>query len=445
MRSLRRRALLSGGLIAVLSVIAVSMVMFAYIDQASLTRFDRALLDHHIQLSVALSNNAADPGALETVLTDPNYGRPFSGRYWQVTAANGTIYASPSLFGSTLSGTAPAGDRLDIWTAEAPDGGRMRGMRQRITLDDGSRWDVVVAENLRVLDEERSQSRRGLAIGFAAVAGLGLVGALLQTAAVIRPLERLRDDVARRWNHADRLDTGDYPSEVVPLVTDINRLIDRNQDIVARARRQSADLAHAVKTPSSILRNELAELAAGGHDVSRAQEALNRIDAQVGRSLARMRTENIAVMSARADLTASVDVFVRLFSTIATRDGKTLEAETESGLGVRMDKRDLDEILGNLLDNAHKWCSHTIRLSARAAGSDVEIRIEDDGPGIAESERQAVLDSGRRLDMSKPGTGLGLTIVADLVSAYGGELRLEKSATLGGLSVRVRLPSRLSA
>lgn len=267
----------------------------------------------------------------------------------------------------------------------------------------------------------------------------------LQTAAVMRPLQRLRDDVAKRWNQNDRLNTSDYPSEVIPLVNDINKLIARNQDIVVRARRQAADLAHSVKTPSSILRNELVELANRGHDVSRAQEALNRIDAQVGRSLARMRTDSVVSVSSQTDLTASIDLFARLFTTMANRDGKSLEVDAERSITIRMDKGDLDEILGNLLDNALKWCRHTIRLTALATEKHVHIRIEDDGPGIPEAERQAVLDSGRRLDISKPGPGLGLTIVSDLISAYAGELHLDKSAALGGLSVSLRVSKNFAA
>ncbi len=145
---------------------------------------------------------------------------------------------------------------------------------------------------------------------------------------------------------------------------------------------------------------------------------------------------------AKTDLSHSVDRFARLFDMMARREGKRFDVTREPGLTVRMDTQDIEEVLGNLLDNALKWCRSTVTLSARKRTGGIEIVIEDDGPGIPEADRAEVMRSGTRLDSSKPGTGLGLAIASDLLQAYGATLVLEDSATLGGLAVRVMLPQR---
>jgi signal transduction histidine kinase len=131
-----------------------------------------------------------------------------------------------------------------------------------------------------------------------------------------------------------------------------------------------------------------------------------------------------------------------MFGMMAKRDGKTLEVACDQGLMIRMDPQDFEEVLGNLLDNALKWCRSTLALSARKRSGGIEVLIEDDGPGIPEADRAEALRSGARLDTSKPGTGLGLAIAGDLLLAYGATLALEQSTALGGLAVRILLPSR---
>ncbi|MDZ4066416.1 MAG: ATP-binding protein, partial [Tabrizicola sp.] len=145
----------------------------------------------------------------------------------------------------------------------------------------------------------------------------------------------------------------------------------------------------------------------------------------------------------RTDLSHSINRFSRLFNAMAARDGKSLATVCDPGLTIRVDAQDIEEVLGNVLDNALKWCAHSISLSARRVGDGIEIRVEDDGPGIPEADRAEALRSGGRLDTSKPGTGLGLAIAIDLLRAYGASLDLDASAGLGGLAVRMTLPARL--
>jgi signal transduction histidine kinase len=286
--------------------------------------------------------------------------------------------------------------------------------------------------------------RRSLIGAFAMVAAFGLLSVLIQTSAIVTPLEKLRKDVAARWDRNEELVETDYPEEVAPLVVDINTLLQRNREIVQRSRRQAADLAHALKTPSAILRNELQALSEKSRDMDRALDALDRMDAQLGRSLARVRMANSGEATfARTDLSNSVNRLTRLFGSMAKRDGKHLKINCEPDLGIRVDAQDIEEVLGNLLDNALKWCRDTIALTVRQVPQGIEILIEDDGPGIAEQDRGAAIQSGGRLDTSKPGTGLGLAIANDLMQVYDASLALEKSERLGGLAVRILLPAGL--
>jgi len=396
MLSLRRTAMIGGALSAMASILVGAFVLLSSIEDNVLERFDRALSDRHTQLVVALSYTAAEPENLRTMIFDPRYSTPFSGRYWQVNAPDGTVYTSGSMFG----------------------------------------------ENLRV----PQQTRRSLLLAFVLVALLGLAGAILQTTTILRPLDKLRRDVAQRWEQDENLTVEDYPEEVAPLVADINNLLDRNRDIISRARRQAADLAHALKTPTAILRNELEALSAHGQDMDAATDALGRVDAQLGRSLARMRAANSgASAAARTDLSNSVNRFTRLFSSMAERDGKQMATTCDADLMIRMDQQDIEEVMGNMLDNALKWCNSRISLTARSWDQGVELVIEDDGPGIPEGRERDALRSGGRLDSPKPGTGLGLAIAIDLLQAYGAELNLEKSDDLGGLAVRIFIPSGMSS
>jgi signal transduction histidine kinase len=444
MLSLRKRAWISGGLSALVAVSVGTLLLYSFLNQRVLARFDRSLVERHTQIVVALSNVPDDPGALGELIFDPEYQTPFSGRYWQVLGPAGQMHTSASLFEATLPAPKEQSDQLLVTDGLGPEAEEVRIAYQVITLEDGSEWGVAVAERRSELIAERAETRRSLILAFALVAALGLFSTLLQTAAILRPLETLRKDVAQRWERDEELNDTDYPEEVAPLVGDINTLLQRNRDIVSRSRRQAADLAHALKTPSAILRNELTALSEGGLEVGKAIDALDRVDAQLGRSLARIRMSNSGETTfARTDLSNTVSRFARLFGAMAKREGKELRIDCDPDLNIRMDAQDIEEVIGNLLDNALKWCRTTIALTARRGGSGIDLLIEDDGPGIADKDKSEAMRSGGRLDTSKPGTGLGLAIASDLLHAYGATFVLETSPMLGGLAVKIALPERL--
>ncbi len=444
MLSLRQRALLGGVATGALSVGVGTLVVFSYINTRVLEQFDENLRDRHTQLIVGLSAATNDPEALRDLMFDPAYGTPYSGRYWQVTDSSGATFTSASLFDETIAEPARAGEEATVWNTSGPDDEAVRSVYQKITFEDGTQWGVSVAESRLELISERRSAQSNLLPVFALVGLIGVAGSLLLMSAIAGPLRKLRADVAHRWDRGDDLEPGDYPDEVSPLVEDLNKLLHRNREIVAGSRRQAADLAHALKTPTAILRNELTSLSEAGSDTAPADDALNRIDAQLQRSLARMRASNTAELThSKTDLSNSVHRLSRLFSVMADREGKTLITSCESGLSVRMDPQDIEEVIGNLLDNALKWCRGTIQISARRVRDGIELCVEDDGPGVPTDAQQAVLRSGERLDTSVSGTGLGLAISVDLLNAYGAKLNLGTSADLGGLSCRVLIPGQM--
>lgn len=441
MLSLRARAWISGGLSALVVIASGTILLNSFIDQRVQERFDRTLEERLTQIVVALSNSPDDPERLNELIFDPVYQTPLSGRYWQVTGPDGQTYTSASLFEATLPDAGDLSGQLTVSDLAGPADEPVRAAFQLITLEDGRRWSVAVAESRSALIAERQEMRRSLIGAFTLVAAFGVLTVLLQTSAIVRPLERLRQEVAARWDRNEELVEADYPEEVAPLVGDINTLLQRNREIVRRSRRQAADLAHALKTPSAILRNELQALSEQSPDMDRAIDALNRMDAQLARSLARVRLANTGETTfARTDLSHSVDRLSRLFGAMARREGKQLTTACDPGLGIRVDAQDIEEVLGNLLDNALKWCRESISLTVRQLQAGIEVLIEDDGPGIPEKDRNEAVQSGGRLDMSKPGTGLGLAIALDLLQVYNASLTLEQSRSLGGLAVRVLLP-----
>ncbi|MEW2916024.1 HAMP domain-containing sensor histidine kinase [Ruegeria sp. ANG10] len=426
-----------------MSVAVGTLAVFSFIDARISNRFDATLRDRHTQLVVGLSVTTQEPDALRDLMFDPAYSAPYSGRYWQVTTGNGEVYTSASLFDETIAEPPDISEDTTLWNTAGPEGEALRSAYQKISFEDGTVWGISVAESQAQLVNERRAAQRSLLPVFGLVGLIGVASSLMLMSAILGPLRKLRADVAHRWDTDDNLTPTDYPDEVAPLVDDLNQLLHRNRDIVSGSRRQAADLAHALKTPATILRNELQAMSQSGVDTDIADEALDRIDSQLGRSLARIRALNTAELThSRTDVSHSVERLARLFTTIAEREDKILEVKSDPELWVRMDTQDIEEVLGNLLDNAVKWCRGKVRLTAKRHKDCVEICIEDDGPGIPEDAIREALRSGGRLDTSVRGSGLGLAIAVDLLNAYGAHFDLGKSAALGGLSGRVVIPTK---
>jgi signal transduction histidine kinase len=199
-------------------------------------------------------------------------------------------------------------------------------------------------------------------------------------------------------------------------------------------------MAHALKTPSAILRNELEALARQNVDVTQALDAMTRIDGQLKRSLARIRAANShGSAQLQTDVSHSIERLASLFQRMPEFNAKQLDLRIPPELSVPVDRQDIEEILGNLLENAFRWSKSRLLVTGSKDDDLVIIRVEDDGPGIPEADRREALRSGGRLDSSVPGSGLGLAIAGDLLQAYGGNLQLLTSPELGGLCVEITI------
>ena len=442
MMSLRMRAISGGVIWAGFVTVIGSLVLGGFIEKQAQTRFDETLMARHDRAIVALANSGGDPNQLALQLSDPAYQSPFSGHYWQIQNENGgEPLVSRSLTDALLSEIDGASDRRALGTISGPANQTLRSIAQPIILNDGDSWTVQVASSTESLVRDQNALRQRINLAKVFVSFFAILGALGIAIFTLRPLTHLRKDVTERWTNDGNLVTTKYPIEVQPLVSDINELLTRNRDIIGRSRRQAADLAHALKTPSAILRNELEGLKLEGVAINNSLDALDRLDAQLARSLARMRAEQgSAAEYSVTDIDASLGRMTRAFQAMAKNKDRSMHVMIDPSLSARINQDDFEEIIGNLLDNALKWSVSAISLSAFSMGRTIGVFIEDDGPGIPVEDRERVFSSGLRLDEAKPGTGLGLAIACELSRAYGGSIKIRDSSNLGGASFVVSLP-----
>ena len=375
-------------------------------------------------------------------LAETLFETPYSGWYWQIGGAGPNRLRSRSLWDQSLN-PGPAVKReegLSLHLARGPEDQSLRVARREILLPEASApltFDVAadLADNRREI--ERFDSVVLWALG---VMGVGLVVAMvIQVRFGLRPLRRIRRALVRiRAGRESRLDDH-FPREIAPLAREINTLLDHNAEVVTRARTHVGNLAHALKTPLSVLGNEASGEAGPLAEQVGRQTALMR--RQVDHHLMRARAAATAeVLGARTALAPVAGDLVRAIERLHRASEIRITLDCASDLAFRGEAQDLEEMIGNLLENAAKWAAREIRLSARAEAAVLEIDIDDDGPGLEAHAMEQVMARGERLDESVSGSGLGLAIVRDLAELYGGAIRLERSA-LGGLGARLRLPA----
>jgi signal transduction histidine kinase len=257
------------------------------------------------------------------------------------------------------------------------------------------------------------------------------------------PINQLRNRLAAVHKGVDARVGGAYPAEVQPVVDELNALLDERERRVARAVAKAGDLAHGLKTPLAVLAHEAQQVRATGHEQVAAEmdQQIDRMRRQVDYHLARARSvASSASPGARASIAASAEGIARVLQRLHSERGMLIEIDAPASHAFSGQREDLDEMLGNLLDNACKWARSRVRIVSSRANGAVLIAVDDDGPGIAESMREAVLQRGVRADEAAPGSGLGLAIVRDLAELYGGSIALDVSRA-GGVQASLRLPA----
>jgi signal transduction histidine kinase len=269
-----------------------------------------------------------------------------------------------------------------------------------------------------------------------------LVAGLVQVRRGVSPINKLRGRVAGLHEGRDRRVDGTYPAEVQPLVNDLNVLLDNREQAVRRAIAKAGDLAHGLKTPLAILAHEADRAkAAGQSEVGAAiEQQVDRMRRQIDYHIAHARAAAAgAAPGTLCSISDSAEGLARALRRLYAERGLSIDVHVPPNLSARVQREDLDEMIGNLLDNACKWGRSRVTLDAHVAGAGVDVTVDDDGSGLANEMRDAVLLRGVRADEAAPGSGLGLAIVRDLAEVYGGSISLETSP-LGGLRARLRLP-----
>lgn len=270
-----------------------------------------------------------------------------------------------------------------------------------------------------------------------------LLGGIFYVRRGVSPITQLRQRLSAVHAGATRRVEGEFPSEIEPLITDLNALLEHHERTIARAQSKAGDLAHGLKTPLAVLTKEAAEADAAGHTAlaESMRQQVDRMRRQIDYHLASARAAaSGATMSARCVVADSMDGLVRTVARIYAERGLTIEADIDPSHVVRVQREDLDEMVGNVLDNACKWARRRVRISASSADDLVRIIVDDDGQGVPAEKRDDVLKRGVRADQNAPGSGFGLAIVSDLAGIYSGSIGLTDSP-LGGTRAVLTLPA----
>lgn len=463
-RSLRWRLLGLTLLAVALALLGAGLLISSLFRTHVTAQFDTQLLRQLDQLTAALEPDAQQRPQLKMPLSDPRWHTPYSGLYWQIEALAPAgaapsparpLLRSRSLWDSELA--LPPDDlgrgELHHHQIPGPDGQGLLALERRVQFvnaDQGAAqaapgWRLTVAADMAELESAVASFSRQLALSLTVLGLALLLAAWAQVSLGLLPLRKLQTAVLSiRQGREQRL-RGAFPAEVDPLVQDFNHVLDQNEQVVKRARQMAGNLAHAIKTPLAVL-GHLAEDPSPERRAwaGQLQEQVASIRHQVDWHLGRARAAGAGIAGMRTDVAPVVDGLVRVMRKVhAQREGRpelviTL-APLPENLQFAGESQDLQEMVGNLLDNACKWARSRVLLAASHADGQLRIRIEDDGPGLSEAERSRVFERGVRADERTPGTGLGLDIARELAGLYQGEVRLGV-AGLGGLQAELALP-----
>lgn len=429
--SIRGRLIWLSAAWLIAALLAAYLVIGAVLERFITQRFDAeaaAIADG------LMANTQADPGGLAELYAapaDPRFAAPLSGWYWQI-AADGEVFATS---GSLYDATLPGGTLVTGVAATGPGDQALRLLRRDFTVPGSTEaLSVTVTAPQSEIDAALSAVRRPLALTLILL-GAGLVVAvLLQVTAGLSALKRMGRDLRDvRGGKKDALPRPDA-SELRPVAAEINALLGQNRDQLTRTREQISNLAHSLKTPLMALQGELP------HDHP-GQAMIARMDRQIGWHLKRARSAGgPRVLGQRTELAPVIDDLALVLRRAFQDRGLTLRREIAEGTVLPVEQQDLQEMLGNLMENAAKWANARVAVRTQAEDGQISVTVADDGPGMQDADHLRALSRGTRLDERGAGSGLGLAIVAELAALNGGALQLGRDGELGGLSARITLP-----
>jgi signal transduction histidine kinase len=440
-RSLALRLIVGAGVWIAAALLAGGFALSNLFQDTVERNFD-ARLEVLLESLVAVSElDTQGQPQLSRGLGEPRFDQPYSGWYWEIAEGGKPLLRSRSLWDQELSMSDETATteayRHDV---VGPDNQPLRLVEREITLPGLThRLRFGVAGETSETEAAVTSFNKTLFWSLGLL-GVGLLVALLiQIRFGLQPLRRIRQAIiAVRTGRAQRLE-GDFPVEIEPLSNELNVLIEHNAAVLERARTQVSNLAHALKTPLSVLTNE-SNAAEGplAETVKRQTASMRR---QIDHYLARARTAAAArVLGVRTDVGAVVEDLRRTLERIHVERRIRIETRLPGGLAFRGERQDLEEMLGNLADNACKWAKSQVVIAARREGNHIQFLVDDDGPGVPAEQRDALFHRGKRLDESVPGSGHGLAIVREIAELYGGSVSLGVAPS-GGLRAMLSLPA----
>jgi signal transduction histidine kinase len=449
--SLALRLFLSATAWTVVILFATGIILSSIYRDAVERSFDRRLGVYLRTLvaDVVAPEQSADRA--EPMLGEPLFDLPLSGWYWQVTRLGATkpdVRSSRSLWDSNLpaldDAVAPVGaDGTRHGYVTGPEDQRLRIVERNVDLGEDGRYLIAVAGDPQEIDDETRSFDQALIVTFGTLTLVLIFITMFQVRFGLAPLKRISESLAAiRAGTAERLE-GNFPVEIAPLARETNALLEANREIVERARTHVGNLAHALKTPLSVIFNEAA---ARGDDSLAAKviEQTNIMRDQIAHHLERARlAARLKVVGGVTDVVPVVTALTRTMEKIYQPRGIAIDLHAPGEVRFRGERQDLEEMVGNLVDNACKWAQMRVSVEVvpdAAVRPMVRIVVDDDGPGLSPGQRDQVARRGRRLDETKPGSGLGLSIVVELSTLYGGSLSLS-TAPIGGLRAELVLPA----
>ncbi len=449
-RSLVRRLVLIAGIWTLLVVLIAGVFLTAQFRSAAIRRFDQSLA---VLTDDLYAGSTVEDGQLRApILTDIRATRAYSGRYWVILdksldGAMKPVERSRSLFDSDLMLSSKQIDQLDAapgqtqyFNMRGPQDKPLRAAAILARLPGYA--DPVVflaAEDRTPIDADADRFAGVTAIALTILAGGLILATVVQVRFGLTPLFRLRREVAAvRRGKAERVD-GIYPEELEPLARELNALLSHNQEVVERQRTHVGNLAHALKTPLSVMLTEASQQPGQLAEVveRQAQTMREQVDHHLRRARAAARSQT---SGERTPIEPILDELAVTLERIFQDKGIEIDWRCPEDLAFQGEKQDFMELAGNVMENAGKWCKGRIRAEATPSGeARMILTVDDDGPGLPPEERAQALKRGQRLDENAPGSGLGLSIVDELTRAYGGSVQLGESP-MGGLRVTLDLP-----
>ncbi|WP_036859706.1 sensor histidine kinase [Porticoccus hydrocarbonoclasticus] len=430
--------MLATSLILVVLVIPVAGLLLSYnLREAVNTAFDERL---ESLLNVVLAgieyDRQTDTLALNQRLGDARFDQVFSGWYWQISDNASRVLTSRSLWDQRLPLT--AGPQLQYSTISGPNGETLRKLERDVRLPRlPVTLHVAVAADLSEVDAALARFEQLLWLSLVSLGILLLLGIWCQLHWGLEPLRRIRSNLqAVERGDCERLDT-DLPEELNNLATAINTVLERDRQLMSRARTAAGNLAHAIKTPVSVMMTTTEQLPASQRETMASE--LKRLNEAVRHHLARASAAGPVVLRPRVTLSVALEPVFNGISRLAERKNITFQKPEVPPLQLQIDAQDLQEIVGNLLENALRWATSKVVMAIYSEADNLHLSIMDDGPGMSSQSRDEALQRGGRLDEQRSGSGLGLAIVSELIQLYDGQLQL-KPSPMGGLLVTVCLP-----